>query len=82
VSAGVTEDSVQIARLVERVASMDRDLKQQMHELKQLQEQLSMVLSRLDEAKGGWRLLMYLGGGSATLGGAVSWLVTHVTFKW
>jgi hypothetical protein len=36
---------------------------------------------QLAEAKGGWRVLMAIGGASATAGGALSWLLTHFTGK-
>lgn len=77
----VTEDSVQIARLEERMRSMDADLKAQTEALTALQEQMSQVLEKLNEAKGGWRLLMWLGGAAATLGAALSWAASHITVK-
>lgn len=38
---------------------------------------LDLVLDKLSEAKGGWRLLMALGGAAATIGGLVTWFATH-----
>ena len=38
---------------------------------------LDMVLDKLSEAKGGWRLLMLLGGAGATLGGLITWALNH-----
>jgi hypothetical protein len=35
---------------------------------------------QMAEAKGGWKVLMAIGGASATAGGALSWVLTH--FKW
>lgn len=32
----------------------------------------------LTEARGGWRMLMLLGGASATLGGALVWALQHL----
>lgn len=77
----VTEDSVQIARLEERMRSMDADMKAQTEALALLREQMEQVLDKLNEAKGGWRMLMWLGGGAATLGAAVSWAASHITVK-
>lgn len=36
---------------------------------------------QLAEAKGGWRTLMFLGGAAASLGGVLSWALTHLTGK-
>jgi FtsZ-binding cell division protein ZapB len=54
-------------------------LRQQVAEIKQEQqridEKLDRVLARLDEAKGGWRMLMLLGGGAGSVGAALgAWL--------
>lgn len=35
------------------------------------------VEKQLTEAKGGWRMLMAIGGASASAGGMISWAVSH-----
>ena len=35
----------------------------------------------LEQSKGGWRVMMLVGGAAATMGGAVSWLVQHLGGK-
>lgn len=39
---------------------------------------LDLVLEKLSEAKGGWRVMMLLGGAASTLGAGLTWLVTHL----
>lgn len=46
-----------------------------------LDEKVDDMGKQLSEAKGGWRVLMAIGGASATAGGALSWLLTHFTGK-
>ena len=36
------------------------------------------ILSTLNQAKGGWRTLMMVGGVSGTVGGALVWLAQHL----
>jgi prefoldin subunit 5 len=36
---------------------------------------------QMAEAKGGWKVLMLIGGASASAGGLISWVVTHLTGK-
>jgi hypothetical protein len=36
---------------------------------------------QMAEAKGGWKLLMAIGGAAASAGGLISWVVTHLTGK-
>jgi len=76
-----TKDSLQIARLEERIATIDRDMRLQTERLELMQAQLAQVLNALSEAKGGWRTLMWLGGASAAMGGLISWVLTHVRFS-
>lgn len=56
-------------------------LKGELHEVKQRQQQidakLDLVLDKLSEARGGWKLLMLLGGAAATLGAGITWFATH-----
>lgn len=73
-----TKDSLQIARLEERISTIDRDMRAQTEKLEAMQQQLTQVLEALSEAKGGWRTLMWLGGAAATFGAMVSWMLTHV----
>jgi hypothetical protein len=39
---------------------------------------LDELLLTLHEARGGWRVLMMVGGASVTLGSVVSWALTHL----
>jgi hypothetical protein len=39
---------------------------------------LDLVLDKLSEAKGGWRVMMLLGGAAGSLGAGVSWFAAHL----
>lgn len=45
--------------------------------LAQLASDMTAVRLQLAEAKGGWRLLMLLGGAGATFGSVLTWGLTH-----
>lgn len=57
-------------------------LKLQVAEVKQRQsnmdQKLDLVLDKLSEAKGGWRVMMWVGGAFASIGAAGSWAVDHL----
>jgi hypothetical protein len=38
---------------------------------------IAAIQLQLAEARGGWKVLVILGGASATLGSAVTWVLTH-----
>lgn len=42
-----------------------------------MDQKLDLVLSRMAEAKGGWRTLMLLGGAASSAGAGLTWLVQH-----
>lgn len=77
----ITRDSLQIARLEEQVRTINRDMQTQTLQLQAMHKQLGEVLDTLNRASGGWKTLMWLGGASAVVGGAVSWVLDHVVLK-
>ena len=49
--------------------------------LRALSENVTAMRLQMAEASGGWKVLMALGTVSASLGGAVTWAITHFTGK-
>lgn len=70
----ITKDSLQIARLEEQLSSMR-------HTLEKMDERMEAMETQLAEARGGWRTLVWLGGAAASMGAAMSWVVSHVRFQ-
>ncbi len=70
-------DPVEFGELKGSVAALRRDADEMARRQTIMDGKLDQVLERLSEAKGGWRALMLLGGAGATLGGAVTWFLTH-----
>lgn len=75
-----TKDSMQIARLEERMQTLARDMESQNAQLDAMSIKLEQVLAALSEARGGWRTLMWLGGAAAAGGSAVTWALNHLAF--
>lgn len=70
-------DPREFGRLEGAVSALKNELDQVKTKQTQIDEKLDLVLEKLSEARGGWRLLMGLGGAAATLGAAVTWFATH-----
>lgn len=68
----ITEDSVQIARLEERLAraieSSDKRMERMEADLSAMRETVDQVLTEMHQARGGWRMLLLVGGGAAAFG--------------
>jgi hypothetical protein len=85
----ITPDSLQIARLeaqftfmraaMEEMANRQRDAMAAMADgQRETQRQLAEMRSELEQAKGGWRTLMWLGGAAMSAGAGISWVLSHV----
>ena len=70
----ITQDSLQIARLEERMQTMERDMLN-------MTRKLDEVLDALKEAKGGWRAMMWIAGAVASVAAAVTWGLQHIQIK-
>lgn len=66
----LTEAQIDIAVLKTQLAAMNA-------ELALVKGTLDDVKTLLTEARGGWKMMMMLGGGAATLGAMVSYFLTH-----
>jgi hypothetical protein len=49
--------------------------------VRDLDGKVDTIHDKLTEAKGGWKVLMGLGGASSMIGAAVTWIVTHMLGK-
>lgn len=43
--------------------------------------ELAAIKLTLSEARGGWKTLIWIAGASATVAGAITWILQHLTFK-
>jgi hypothetical protein len=75
------EHAVHIGVLQEQVRSIMASLADQKEVNKAQSKQLTEILDKLSEARGGWRTLMWLGGAAASLGGLATWAAQHLVVK-
>lgn len=74
-------DAREFGRLEGEVQALGATLAAQNVVLAELKRELAAVNVTLSEAKGGWRVLLIIGGASATAATAVNWLLQHIAFK-
>ena len=70
-------DPREFGRLEGAVEQLKTELTGVKQQQAMMDEKLDRVLDKLSEAKGGWKLLMALGGAAATLGACLSWFFSH-----
>lgn len=64
-------ESERIGRLDERMKALEKDMSD-------VHKKLGQILETLNEARGGWRTLLWLGGAAAGLGGVFAWALQHL----
>lgn len=79
------QDAEALARAREDIATLKAQGVAQGREIGELKAMVATMADKLDavattltEARGGWKLMMLLGGGAATFGSALTWLATHM----
>jgi hypothetical protein len=77
----LTQARIDIAQMQVQVAAQGREIGELKAMVATLGEKLDGVASTLTEAKGGWRLLMALGGAGAAFGAGFMWLVQTLAGK-
>lgn len=73
-TTNINIDPYHYGRLTAEVAQLQ-------HEVTELRTDMKKVLETLQEARGGWRLLMLVAGVAATVGGAVVKFLPFVAWK-
>ena len=88
----ITPDSLQIARLEERMSAMHRDMLNHQKCLSDTLLQMTRLSTEVSElsgdmkqamakAAGGWKVLMWLGCAATSVAGLVVYVANHITFK-
>jgi prefoldin subunit 5 len=70
-------NEMQIAQAVtaEKISRIESDLEELATSIRQLNETLTEISVTLSEAKGGWKMLMVVGGAGAAMGSGIGYLI-------
>ena len=71
---------LEFGRLQAQVETLLKSDAEKTELLRALAADVTAMRLQMAEAQGGWKLMMLLGGGAATVGGAISWALQH--FRW
>lgn len=59
------------------IKHIQADIDKMVKDIEDIRAMVATITTTLSEAKGGWRVLMVLGGAGGVLGSAVTYLVQH-----
>ena len=75
----LSQAHIAIAVLETKVEAQGREIRELKTMIQTLGGKVDTVANTLTEARGGWKLMMALGGVGATFGGAVVWVVQQLS---
>jgi hypothetical protein len=77
----VVDTRIAVARLETQVAHLTAAVAEMKLANTMQSSKLDAIQSTLSEARGGWRLMMMVGGASSAIGGMVTWIVAHIPWR-
>lgn len=76
----VEVDPRDYGKLEAQVERIIKDVDNLSDEIKQLKESIQAIRDLMEQSKGGWKTLVYLGGLASTVGGLIAWLAANIKF--
>lgn len=76
----LAQAQVDIGKLETEVEHLRGDIAELKKLVENLTQQVAGVTAQLSEARGGWKMLMLMGGAGAAFGSALSWIVDHLKY--
>jgi prefoldin subunit 5 len=61
------------------IKHLQADMDKMVKDMNDIKETLKAIQQTLDQAHGGWRMLLAVGSAAALVGGAVAWLIEHMS---
>jgi hypothetical protein len=59
------------------IKHLQTDMDKMVKDMNDIKETLKAIQQTLDQAHGGWRMLLAVGSAAALVGGAVAWFIEH-----
>ena len=71
-------DPIEFGRMQAELEGLRRDNDRLLELLEHLTVRVDEMSKQMSEAKGGWRVLMLIGGACATAGSGLTWVLQHL----
>jgi len=72
------ETAVAIATHASEIKHLQADMDKLVRDMGAIKQTLDSINSTLSEAKGGWKVLMLVGGAGGVVGAGISWLIENI----
>ena len=71
------EQARELATHASEIRHLQADMDKMVEDMEEIKKALAKIDRTLSEAKGGWKMLMAVGGASGVIGSAITWFVSH-----
>lgn len=71
------EQARELATHASEIRHLQSDMDKMVEDMEEIKKALAKIDRTLSEAKGGWKMLMAVGGASGVIGSAITWFVSH-----
>lgn len=71
-------DPVEYGELKGAVNSLQMQVTEFKEKQSKMDAKLDIIVNQLAEAKGGWRIMMMIGGAAGSIGAGITWFVSHM----
>ena len=71
------EQARELATHASEIRHLQTDMDKMVEDMEEIKKALAKIDRTLSEAKGGWKMLMAVGGASGVIGSAITWFISH-----
>lgn len=71
------EQARELATHASEIRHLQSDMDKMVEDMEEIKKAIIEINKTLSEAKGGWRMLLAVGGAAGVVGSAITWVVGH-----
>lgn len=71
------EQARELATHASEIRHLQSDMDKMVEDMEEIKKAIIEINKTLSEAKGGWRMLLAVGGAAGVVGSGITWLVSH-----
>lgn len=73
----IMEQARELATHASEIRHLQSDMDKMVDDMEEIKKAIIEINKTLSEAKGGWKMLLAVGGAAGVVGSGVTWLVSH-----
>lgn len=73
----IMEQARELATHASEIRHLQSDMDKMVDDMEEIKKAIIEINKTLSEAKGGWKMLLAVGGAAGVVGSGITWLVSH-----